>query len=354
MYCTKYLTFQSNYGIFKQKGVMAMKKKTFRVIALMLAFALTIPYASAYEGNDAEAILLSYYPEEIIEAMDPEYKDSLIEALLENPESVHTTTVIMEVDTLKEIESLVKMTDAELLAAGVDQASIDHARARINELCEGTPSEIKAKYGFSEVETKLIRQAAENAKQDIQTTNKTGVNTSGTIASSTMKFTTTAINQPKSGYPINYFGNCTYSWVKPFYVDIFRDKIAVSWGGDLLEYGIVGNATYRTVATAQAWGSTYGATRAMTLDGEVSNENFYVSFPQRGSITTLTSKGTLNFWLRSTTNQGKEAYIIARYGHQIATVNGVGLTIGYPSINFGSSYDQTPLNIGVGKVLISY
>lgn len=180
------------------------------------------------------------------------------------------------------------------------------------------------------------------------------MNTSGTIASSTMKFTTTAINQPKLEYPINYFGNCTYSWVEPFYVDIFRDKIAVSWGGDLLEYRIVGNATYRTVATAQAWGSTYGATRAMTLDGEVSNENFYVSFPQRGSITTLTSKGTLNFWLRSTTNQDKEAYIIARYGHQIATVNGVGLTIGYPSINFGSSYDQTPLNIGVGKVLISY
>lgn len=297
------------------------------------------------------------YSEVIIDAMDPEYKASLSETLVTEPEKVQISSGTLQVSLLEELLRFLSITDEEYATEGIAENTIKARREEIDQILEMDDSEASNRLGSNLRELTEVRKFI-SAEQppDVDETIQQFKKAKGTISTDTMNFYITAENK-SSGGAVKYNINITFAWEKPFIIDALSDCIAVGWGGDLAESNISsGTVAYHQFSKPSTWKEffKYGP---MTLEEEIPNSGLAFSFKQENSGISQAKHGTVSFSLSRNHAQDENTYVIARYGHKVIVTNGLGLDWRYKdglsaSPSFGTGYDQT--SIEAGKVAITY
>lgn len=292
-------------------------------------------------------LLQNDIPQEIVEALSPDAKACIAQALTDNAEKVSISNSKLVVDNLAEIEAFMSYTDEELIGMGIATEKVQEYRNSFSAMYNMTDADLALKYDFSPVDSKLFRKAYDaGLSKDIAlqaNPSKCEITTSGTIASSEMTYSTIAIDGSYSSKPVYYTVNCAYSWTSPFSIALFNDCIAAVWGGFLHESNITGMSAYY-YAPFNSWEGLY-CYQSMSLSDQTPNQHFLMSFPQAVDAKKVRS-GSLVFNLSSNTKQGNSSYVITRYGHQRISWTSPSITWGFPSVSFGTAYDQTPVESG--------
>ena len=303
-----------------RKDLVVIKKfkEVFCLLLSCVMLFVSMPATSArglLETDQYDVLYERGYTKEMIDIMDPQYRDSLITTLRHSPEKVQTFKTTMEVDMAEELERFLDMSDQELLNMGISKDEMELQRNKAREML-----------------------AASMAR--------------GTIDSNVLTFIVTAEDVSASANSVKYNISISFSWKKPFLMDAFTDKIAVVWGGDLLESNISkGNVNYYRFLKPNTWNDFFARTE-MNRDDTVPNESILMTFSQHYNSLAQPRIGGFSFTLSRNKRVGEDTYVIARYGHALVKITGAGITWGFPSLSFGIDYDQT--SIDNGKIKISY
>lgn len=334
-----------------------MKRRISVLLVFVMLFLSCSGISAQSISNQQDQVLReSGYSEMIIEAMDPLYKMSLVEALTEEPENVQTTIGTLRVSLLEELLRFLATTDEEYLAAGIPEDTIRTKREDVARILKMDDAAASEHLGINLRELAEVREfIASEENQTVDEVIQQFRMARGTISTSTMNFYVTAQDK-SSGSLIKYNINITFAWEKPFLMDMFSDCIAVGWGGDLTEDNISsGTVAYYQFSKPNTWKEFFKHGQ-MTLEEEIANSALAFTFPQETSGVALAKHGTVSFSLSRNHAQGENTYVIARYGHKTIAFTGLGLDWskrgGSVSPSFGTGYDQT--SVEAGKVAIRY
>lgn len=327
-----------------------MKKFCSTVLVIVLSISLCT-YANAQTSNTNQQILESFgYSSEIIDAMSQEYRNTIANALVTSPENVQSVSSTLKINILEEILLFLNTSDSEFLNAGVSQEDLSRKRSEISyilSLDDDTAAEL---LGLTLGEMNILRSyISSGVNQDVEEFLSQSVLPHATISETELNFNITLDNNSFAD-SIRYDVYITFAWTKPFIIDLFADKIAVSWGGSLFESNISkGNVDYYEFSKPSTW-KTFYKYRSMDLTDESPNNHLLLEFPQSLDAISLAKNGTFSFRLTKNNPEGEDTYIIARYGHKILIASGAGVTWGFPGVNFDPSYDQTSIDTGRIKV----
>lgn len=338
---------------------MRMKKNICIIFALILACTMfpNVAYAKVVKTGlqlDEETLIEAGFTKETADALESEERDEIVKELRTDSKLVDIKTSIMETDCLADIENLLSYSDKELLASGATQESINEARADIENLSKMSDKEIMKNYDMTETEVKLLRRAIIRGKQpkyinpgDIKNINEL-VTASGSLSSSTLYYTQRVSNKSTKKSPI-YKVTCSYSWSRPYYLAIYKDEIAVAWGGALDTKAIKTSAKYYNwKCFGMSWQSSFSS-NTMSKD-QTPQAGIEFSFPQ--SVKSYyyknrpkTKKGSATVTLYQTKKQGYKTKVVSRYCHRTLRLYGTSISISASgpsaSISIGSAWDKS-------------
>jgi hypothetical protein len=203
-------------------------------------------------------------------------------------------------------------------------------------------NEIKNKFDTDDVTVKLIREAIKPDKDYQIKKGATDIQASGSITSSEMTYSQFLVNNStKTGVNYNVYLN---AWWKDWYTfGIFKDKVAVVWGGNLTQYrGDQYVDYYNQPYQKKIWGG-FATSRVATYHESVINAGGYYYFPQ--TVSGYKARNVeINFRLKQNGRSNKSTKIISKFCHQTLgvdssiSISASGLTV---SLKPGTSYDTT-------------
>lgn len=279
--------------------------------------------------------------QEAIDHMSLGAKQNLIEAYKKDTSSVTAKTVVMEVDVLSEIDAYVNATPEEKIKYGLDDEKIKKMDNEIEILSDMSDKEMKDKFDMDDVTVKLIREAIEPDK-DYQIKNEaTDIQASGSITTSEMTYSQSAINNSTStGVNYDVYLN---AWWKDWYVfGAFDDKVAVVWGGNLTQYSNYQYVDYYIQNHDSTWGGL-SESRVPAYHESIVNAGGYYYFPQ--SLSSAKARNVeINFKLKQSGRNNQSTKILSQFCHQTLgidssiSISASGLSV---SLKPGTSYDST-------------
>ncbi len=329
-----------------------MKKKRILLCFVILVFAISNTALAKGDGSslDSVEILVEHgYTESAAQVIPEEKRDEIANMLLVNPEKVDISKVSMEVDILSEIEALFTYSDEELIQMGADADSIKCTKKEFLDYYSLDIVDLAEKLGLSEIEAKMLQRSIEtgiiNSKKGSKI-QKNGIKASGTITSSEMYYYQTVINRSSASAP-NYNVTLSYSWVAPYFSNIYKDVIVVGWGGQLNSSNIDSSAEYYYAdgVTSSTFGAYY-TEREMTARESI-QAGIEFEFDQLLDHVAETESGYATFTIYQTRFQNYDSKIISNYCHRVPSITGdvnISISASGPSVSLtiGTAYDRTP------------
>ena len=122
-----------------RKDLVVIKKfkEVFCLLLSCVMLFVSMPATSArglLETDQYDVLYERGYTKEMIDIMDPQYRDSLITTLRHSPEKVQTFKTTMEVDMAEELERFLDMSDQELLNMGISKDEMELQRNKAREM----------------------------------------------------------------------------------------------------------------------------------------------------------------------------------------------------------------------------
>lgn len=321
----------------------------------------SISYAQSSTGfhivveKERDTLIQSGFVKETVDALNPEEMEEIAKELRIDSKLVDINTSIMETDCLADIENFLSYSNQQLLASGATQAAINEARAEIEKLSKMSDKEIMENYDMTATEVKLLRRAIIRGKQikyiepgDIKNINEL-VTASGSLSSTKLYYTQRVSNQSTKKCP-KYKITCAYSWSRPYTLAIYKDEIAVAWGGALDTKGISTSAKYYNWTFCKTKWNSYYTSKSMSKE-QTPQAGIEFIFPQSVQGASYydnrpkTKKGSATVTLYQTKKQGYNTKVISRYCHRTLRFSGLGVSISASgpsaSINVGSAWDKS-------------
>ena len=323
-------------------------------IILVMALSLCINVNAQTINTDYQVLESFGYPTEIIDVMAPEYQSKIAASLATSPDKVQISSGTLKVNVLEEILKFVSTPDSEYLSAGVSEEKLLSKRNEINHILTLDNESAAEWLGITLEEMNILRSYIESGTdQDVEEfLRQSPLSRAGSITEAEMDFNITVDNN-SSGNSIRYDVYITFAWSKPYWTDLFNDRIAISWGGELFESNISkGNVDYYTYSRSGGVWKDFSEFGTMKLEDEESNSHLLLEFPQAINVESMAKNGTFSFRLTKNDADGEYTYIIARYGHQVIEVSGFGVTWGFPGVDFSTAFEQT--DIETGRIKIRY
>lgn len=319
-----------------------MKKFCSIFLSLILLLSLrTTSFATNSENCD-QILCAHEISDETISMMDTEVNNSLNSS----PEKVQIVSGSIKISIVKEILAFINTPDEEFINAGVSPSALASARMEIDEILDLDDNDASEALGVTLEEVQILRTAISTGCSYDE------LPLPYEISEADLTLEIRCKDNSSATQDIKYDITVSFTWQKPFLIDLFSDRIAVSWGGELFESNIsAGEVNYYRFSKPNTWNQFFGK-KTMTLSDEESNHHFLMSFPQQYNGLGQPRSGSFSFTLTRNNAQGEDTYLIVRYGHQILVVSGVGVSWGSGSAEFNSSYDQTP--ISAGRIKLRY
>lgn len=275
----------------------------------------------------------------------------LIYESLESGKELTIDTCATEVDNLSNIENFLSCNEEQLLEIGISQDDINTTTEQLENMLSLEDKKLEDVYNLDKTDVKMLRIAEQNAERNKveEPTDKVidnEVTASGSISSSKLTYTQTAVSNSKS--KPNYTVKLSYSWKSPYMLGGFNEKIVAAWGGNLNCKNYTGTAKYYMT---NAWGTKWKSNQiASTKMSTVITPNAGITFgfPQSKGFSMnkkggLSKTGSASFTLYQTKKKGYDTTLISYFCHRVISLSSAGISISSsgPSVSIGKAWNKS-------------
>ena len=322
-----------------------MKSRITVVILVAVFFSTMNPCSSnAKRGSTYDKVLLEAgYTPEVLQELSTVQKKEFYDSYKNGLASVDT--VVMEIDTLRNIDDYVDMSYDEKLQNGLEKSEIQKMDKQIEQLRNMSDRELIDIFQTDKVGVRLIHDAL---KPDCSyySTEEEDIVASGSIASSELTFSQSVIDK-STKKKCKYKVRIEFNWKKWYFCGCFSDCIVIGWGGNLTQSTEKSSVKYYGQKFNKFDSSRFSSGK-MTYKEITINAGGQYSFSQCDTWGNKAKKGNAVFYLSQKGKKNKTTKIISEFAHRVISVSSpsIGVSKEGPSasITINTAYDSSAQN----------
>ncbi|MGL4819829.1 MAG: hypothetical protein ACRC5C_07600 [Bacilli bacterium] len=280
-----------------------------------------------------------------ISAMDDKQKETVSTAIVEDPTNVQLATSYVVVNNLEIFAYYTNTSDEQLLQNKVSEKEIKKIRHVLKILASLTEKEFKDQFSVSSAEYQMIKLSlTKNPNYHHRDNGNHEVTTSGTLDRNWMSYAMYITNKSTKQAP-SYDVTITYNWQKAYFTDLFTDKIAIVWGGELISKNMTSIAKYYRGNFLSGFTTQLVDKKPWVVERRLNNGILFsteqsISLKnKRRTVPALHKLGTVKATLYQSKFEGLSTNVISKFAHQeFGADSHIILSNG---IDLGSSYSAT-------------
>lgn len=333
-----------------------MKRKLFiyvLVVSVLFSSSIYINEVEAAGENSNtssyEKLLVEHgYSKEMVENMDSSVKKIVGVALQDNPASVNSQRVCMQIDAFDEMEEILNIEEED-----ISEEDLDYYKEyveTIEELSQKSDTQLIKENNMSKAQTKIFREITESNEAINNTPREEKkieeeVKASGSISSSKMELEQSVVNQSKNKKP-KYTVCIVFNWKSPFEIGCYNDKVCCAWGGNLATGANVATAKYYAwggIVFDRYWGK-YKRSKNLKFEETSINKALVYSIPQSDNKGGKAKTGAMIFYLyQNKKNKGRATKVISQYCHKVISLKSDSISVSKSGVSFsiGGAYDKS-------------